>query len=55
MIEVTCFAGTAKWKTLSEPIPEYSYSKIVALQSTDKQKLIITDDPKASGYSRRNR
>lgn len=53
--EKVTIAGTAKWKTLSEPIPEYSYSKIVALQSTDKQKLIITDDPKASGYSRRNR
>jgi len=43
-------AGIAKWKTLNEPIPEYSYSKIVALESTDKEKLIITDHPKASDY-----
>lgn len=42
--EVTV-AGIAKWKTLSEPIPEYPYSKIVSLESTDKQKLIITDLP----------
>ena len=40
-------AGIAKWKRLSEPIPGYSYSKIAALESTDKQKLLITDDPKA--------
>jgi len=38
-------AGIAKWKTLSEPIPEYPYSKIAELVSTDKEKLIITDLP----------
>ena len=38
-------AGIAKWKSLSEPIPEYPYSKIVALESTSKQKIIITDVP----------
>ncbi|WCO01856.1 GIDE domain-containing protein [Psychroserpens ponticola] len=38
-------AGIAKWKTLSEPIPEYPYSKIATLESTDKQKIIITDLP----------
>ena len=47
-------AGIAKWKTLSEPIPEYSYSKIVALESTDKEKLIITDHPKASNYLKKH-
>ncbi len=36
-------AGIAKWKTLSEPIPEYPYSKIATLESADKQKIIITD------------
>lgn len=36
-------AGIAKWKTLNEPIPEYPYSKIATLESTDKQKIIITD------------
>ena len=38
-------AGIAKWKTLSEPFPEYPYSKIATLESTDKQKIIITDLP----------
>jgi hypothetical protein len=38
-------AGIAKWKRLSEPIPEYPYSKIVTLESTDQQKMIITDLP----------
>lgn len=38
-------AGIAKWKTLSEPIPEYPYSKIATLESTEKQKIIITDLP----------
>jgi len=38
-------AGIAKWKTLSQPIEGYSYSKIAALESTEKQKLIITDLP----------
>jgi hypothetical protein len=36
-------AGIAKWKSLSEPLPEYPYSKIAALESYGKQKLIITD------------
>ncbi|PTM07531.1 MAG: hypothetical protein DA407_10310 [Bacteroidetes bacterium] len=40
-------AGIAKWKNLSEPIPEYPYSKIVELIAEEKHKLIITDDPKA--------
>lgn len=43
--EMVTVAGIAKWKTLSEPIPEYPYSKIAALESSDKQKLIITDLP----------
>nr|WP_321232811.1 GIDE domain-containing protein [uncultured Psychroserpens sp.] len=38
-------AGIAKWKTLSEPLPEYPYSKIATLESEGKQKLIITDLP----------
>jgi len=38
-------AGIAKWKSLSEPLPEYPYSKIVTLESDGKQKLIITDMP----------
>lgn len=39
--------GIAKWKTLKEPLPEYSYSKIAALESSNIQKLIITDHPDA--------
>ena len=38
-------AGIAKWKSLSEPIAEYPYSKIAELESTDEQKLLITDVP----------
>lgn len=36
-------AGIAKWKELNEPIAEYPYSRIATLESSDKQKLIITD------------
>lgn len=43
--EVTV-AGIAKWKNLNEPIEGYSYSKIASLESTEKQKIIITDLPK---------
>lgn len=38
-------AGIAKWKTLNQPIEGYSYSKIAALVSSEKQKLLITDLP----------
>jgi hypothetical protein len=38
-------AGIAKWKTLSEPIPDYHYSKIAELVGEGKDKLIITDLP----------
>lgn len=41
--ETITVAGIAKWKTLSEPIPEYPYSKIATLESANNQKLIITD------------
>ncbi|CAM1342677.1 hypothetical protein [Tenacibaculum amylolyticum] len=40
--EVTV-AGTAKWKNLNEPVAGYDYSNILALESTNQQKLIITD------------
>ena len=46
-------AGIAKWKTLSEPMPEYPYSKIVKLESEGKQKLIITDLPEVLPNRRR--
>lgn len=38
-------AGIAKWKSLSQPIEGYSYSKIAALESSDREKIIITDLP----------
>lgn len=38
-------AGVAKWKALSESIPEYRYSKIIEIVNDEKQKLIITDLP----------
>jgi hypothetical protein len=46
-------AGIAKWKSLSEPFPEYPYSKIVALESEGKQKLIITDLPEVQKNPRK--
>lgn len=39
--------GIAKWKTLNEPIEGYSYSKILTLTGAKKEKLLITDEPKA--------
>lgn len=39
-------AGLVKWKTLSEKIEGYSYSKIATLESNAQQKIIITDLPK---------
>jgi len=45
-------AGIAKWKSLKEPIEGYSYSKIAELESTDKQKLIITDLPNIKSKKR---
>lgn len=46
-------AGVAKWKTLNEPIPEFPYSKIVTLESNEKEKIIITDHPKAIEFTRK--
>lgn len=46
-------SGIAKWKTLSELIPDYYYSKIAELVSEGKEKLIITDLPLKVERSRR--
>ncbi|RNC88317.1 MAG: hypothetical protein ED556_03795 [Winogradskyella sp.] len=43
--EAITVSGIAKWKSLSEPIPEYPYSKIAELESGVNQKLLITDLP----------
>ncbi len=45
-------AGIAKWKKLNTPVKGYNYSKIAALESTDKQKLIITDLPNIKSKKR---
>ncbi|GAA4895433.1 hypothetical protein GCM10023311_20180 [Flaviramulus aquimarinus] len=42
--------GIAKWKVLNEAVKGYSYSKIVTLEGTKKEKLLITDEPKALLY-----
>ena len=41
--EEVIVAGIAKWKNLETSIPNYSYSKIGSLQSTDEQEIIITN------------
>jgi len=43
--EKIVIAGTAKWKTLNEPIKGYSYSKVIALENTLDQQIIITNLP----------
>ena len=45
--ELIAVKGVAKWNTLKEPIEGYSYSKILTLIGTKKEKLLITDEPKA--------
>lgn len=45
-------AGIAKWKSLKEKIEEYNYSKIAELESSDQQKLIITDLPNIKSKKR---
>lgn len=39
--------GVAKWRTLKEPIEGYSYSRILTVEGTKKEKLLVTDEPKA--------
>ena len=39
--------GVAQWKILNEPIEGYSFSKILTLTGTKKEKLLVTDEPKA--------
>lgn len=39
--------GIAKWKAITEPIDNYSYSKIAAIESSNTQKILITDHPDA--------
>lgn len=46
-------AGITKWRSLSEPLPEYPYSKIAELTHDEKTKLIITDLPEVLPKDRR--
>lgn len=39
--------GIAKMETIKEPIEGYSYSKLLSLTGTKKEKLLVTDEPKA--------
>jgi len=39
--------GMAEWQKLNTPMEGYSYSKIITLTGTKKQKLLVTDEPKA--------
>ena len=39
--------GVAAWKMLEEPLAGYTYSKILTLSGTKKEKLLVTDKPKA--------
>lgn len=41
--EIITVGGIAKWKAVDATISGYNYSKIAALESSDSQKLIITD------------
>ena len=50
--EYITVAGIAKWKSLSNPLPEYPYSKIAELEGNKKQKLLITDLPEATNKKR---
>mgnify|MGYP000014267264 CR=1 FL=1 len=45
--ECIAIKGVAEWKVLDKPVKGYSYSKILTLTGTKKEKLLITDEPKA--------
>ena len=50
--EKIAIKGIAKWKSLSEPIEGYSYSKILHIYGSETQKFIITDLPEVTQKSR---
>lgn len=39
--------GIAKWKEVNDELSGYAYTRIAALESSDQQKIIITDHPSA--------
>lgn len=39
--------GIGKWQALETPIAGFSYSRVLNIVSTQREKLIVTDDPKA--------
>ena len=47
--EKVAVKGIGQWKSLSEPIEGFSYSKILTLTGTEKQRLIITDHSDTTG------
>lgn len=44
--------GLAKWKEVNDELSGYAYTRIAALESSDKQKIIITDHPSAKSQRR---
>lgn len=47
--------GIAQWVTLNQKTKRFSYSKIVALTGSSKEKLLITNDPKVLTLKSDNR
>lgn len=39
--------GIGKWKTIDTPVDGYSDSRVLTLTGTSKQRLLLTDEPKA--------
>lgn len=39
--------GIGKWTTIDTPIDGYSDSRVLTLSGNSKQRLLITDEPKA--------
>ncbi|GEM_PF-1042316 len=53
--ETVTVGGIAKWKALDATIEGYNYSKIATLESSNEQRIIITDLPGARHQDSRQR
>ena len=51
--EIVTVGGIAKWKEVNEQLSDYSYTRIAALESSDKQKIVITDHYAAKPKNKR--
>ncbi|MDT0557971.1 hypothetical protein RM697_04900 [Ichthyenterobacterium sp. W332] len=45
--EVITVGGIAKWKEMNAPMSQYGSTRIATLESSNEQKLVITDEPSA--------